>query len=533
MKKIVSLLLVFIMLLGTVTGCGKKLDVEEMPEGTVTLTVGLPQSTVITDYDDNAFTRYIEETTDVDIEFVSFSSTGSEYQQQLALMCSANEELPDVLLGFKLSTYTMNQYGEDGYFLDLTDYIEAYAPNYKAQIEKLNDETKEFIVEKGKHMESGAFYGMPRVNDCETTDLLQSMTHINKTWLDKLGLEVPTTLEELRNVLVAFNTQDPNGNGQADEVPMIGKEDLMNYITNAFVLYRQNNYNVTDGKVWDPVVTDEYRQALIYMNQLVNDGLFKKLCFSIQSETEYKALISPAEGPSKVGIFVGHPERRTSANTDALDEFIALPALSDETGKGGYTVTAPLTVDWMGFITKDCEYPAAAMKFLDAWYLDETMTIQRHGEKGVDWVEEEGKTPYGTDAHIKVINSEAFFSGNSTWAVNVLGVMTHWNYLAIQQEGEGRIAQTGRIQAELWDVMKNGKHPEEIADNLVYTDEEYLVREEKAGTMESYVVSESILFVTGEKDPNNDADWNNFLDTLKKLGRDELMKVCQSAYSRK
>jgi putative aldouronate transport system substrate-binding protein len=81
--------------------------------------------------------------------------------------------------------------------------------------------------------------------------------------------------------------------------------------------------------------------------------------------------------------------------------------------------------------------------------------------------------------------------------------------------------------------MKNGKHPEEIADNLVYTDEEYLVREEKAGTMESYVVSESILFVTGEKDPNNDADWNNFLDTLKELGRDELMKVCQSAYSRK
>jgi hypothetical protein len=285
--------------------------------------------------------------------------------------------------------------------------------------------------------------------------------------------------------------------------------------------------------VWDPVVTDEYRQALIYMNQLVKDGLYKKLCFSINSETEYKALISPTEGPSKVGIFVGHPERRTSANTDALEEFIALPALKDETGKGGYTVTNPLSVDWMGFITKDCEYPAAAMKFLDVWYLDETMTIQRHGEKGVDWEEQEGKTPYGTPAHIKVINSEAFFSGNSTWAVNVLGVMTHWNYLAIQQEGTGRIAQTGRIQAELWDVMKNGKQPKEMADNLVYTDEEYLVREEKAGTMDSYVVEQSIFFVTGEKDPTDDAVWQDFLDTLKDLGRAELMKVCQQAYSRK
>jgi len=533
MKKIISMLLAFIMLLGTVTGCGKELNVEEMPEGTVTLTVGLPQYSVISDYDENAFTKYLEETTNVDIEFVSFSSSNAEYAQQLALMCSANEELPDILLGFQIGRYAMNQYGEDGYFIDLTDYIEAYAPNYQAQLEKLDDETREYIVEKGKHIETNAYYGMPRVNNCETTDLLQSMMHINKTWLDKLGLQVPTTIEELRTVLQAFKTQDPNGNGQADEVPILGKEGIINYITNAFVLYQQNSYNITDGKAWDPVMTDEFRQALIYMNQLVKDDLYPKLCFSISSETEYKTLISPTEGPSKVGIFVGHPERRTSANTDALNEFIALPSLSDATGKGGYTVSSALGVDWMAFITKDCEYPAAAMKFLDAWYMDETIAVQRHGEKGVDWIEEEGKTPYGTDAHIKVVNSEAFFSGSSTWAINVLGVLTHWNYLAIQQEGTGRIAQSGRIQSELWDVMQNGKKPKETAANLIYTDEEYELREEKAGTIDSYIVSETILFVSGQKDPSDNAVWNEFLSTLKGLGRKELLDVCQSAYSRK
>ena len=140
----------------------------------------------------------------------------SEYAQQLALMCSANEELPDVLLGFKLGNYVINQYGEDGYFLDLTDYIDEYAPNYKAAIKKLDDNTRNYIQEKGKHLENGAYYGMPRVNDCETTDQLQSMMHINKTWLDKLGLETPTTIDELRTVLQAFKTQDPNGNGQPD-----------------------------------------------------------------------------------------------------------------------------------------------------------------------------------------------------------------------------------------------------------------------------------------------------------------------------
>ena len=508
----------------------KQLD--GLPEGTYTLTVGLPQYSVISDYDENAFTRYLEETANVNIEFVGFSSTGSEYAQQLALMCSANEKLPDVLLGFKLGRYVMNQYGEDGYFVDLNDYIDDYAPNFKSKLEELDPETREYVLEKGKHLETGAYYGMPRV-ECEATDLLQSMMHINKTWLDNLGLEVPTTLAELREVLYAFKTQDPNGNGEADEIPMLGKEGIMNYVINAFVQYHQNNFNVTNGKVWDPIKTQEFRDAIIYLNQMVKDGIYPSLCFSITSDTEYKNLISPTDGPSKVGIFVGHPERMTSANTDALNEFIALPALKDETGKGGYTITRTPEISWQAFVTKDCEYPAAAVKFLDTWYLDETMTVQRHGEKGVDWVEEKGKTPYGTDAHIKVINSEAFFSGNSTWAVNVLGIMTHWNYLAIQQEGEGRNAQAGRIQVELWDAMQNGKKVKEVADNLIYTDSEYETREEYAGQADSYIVQETKLFVAGEKNPASDAEWNAFIDTLyNELRRDKLFEVCKSAYSR-
>ena len=533
MKRIISTLLVFVMLLGTLTGCGgKKVNVEELPEGTVMLTVGIPQRSTVSDYDENAFTKYLEETANVEIEFVGFSSSTQEYRQQLALMCSANEPLPDVILGFDMSHYLANQYGEDGYFIDLTGYIDAYAPNYKEQLKKLDDKTVKYIEEKGKHLETGSQFGMPRVT-CEVTDDLQSMMYINQTWLDNLGLQAPTTIEELKTVLQAFKTQDPNKNGEADEIPLIGKEGIMNYLINAFVLYDQNNFNVTDGKVWDPVVTDEFRQALIFANGLVNDGLYSKLSFSITSDTEYKTLISPTEGDSKVGIFVGHHERMTNANTDALSHFTALPALSDATGKGGYTVTADPSVNWMGFITKDCAYPAAAMKFLDTFYMDETMAIQRHGEKDVDWVEEEGKTPYGTDAHIKVINSEAFFSGNSTWCHNTLGIMTHWNYLAINQEGEGRLAESSRLQKELWAVMNDGKAPKEKAANLVYTDEEYAVREEKAGTVDSYILSESTLFVSGEKNPTDDAAWNEFLDTLKEIGRNDLLKVCQSAYSRK
>lgn len=72
-KRMLSLLLVFVMSLGLLAGCGKKTNVEALPEGTVTLTVGIPQKATVTDYDDNAFTNYLEEQANVEIEFVYFS----------------------------------------------------------------------------------------------------------------------------------------------------------------------------------------------------------------------------------------------------------------------------------------------------------------------------------------------------------------------------------------------------------------------------------------------------------------------------
>jgi cytochrome oxidase Cu insertion factor (SCO1/SenC/PrrC family) len=61
MKKIVSMLLILVMLLGLLTGCGgKQTDVEALPEETVLLRVGIPQKANVTDYDENAFTSYLE-----------------------------------------------------------------------------------------------------------------------------------------------------------------------------------------------------------------------------------------------------------------------------------------------------------------------------------------------------------------------------------------------------------------------------------------------------------------------------------------
>lgn len=531
MKRLISLLLVFVMSLSVLVGCGGSGD--DIPEGTVTLKVGIPQKSTVSSYKDNGFTDYLEEKAGVEIDFVFFSSTKSEYVQQVALMCGAKQELPDIFLGFDFGHYVMNQYGEDGYFLDLTDLIDEYAPNYKekiAELKKEDAEIGEYVEEKGKNTNGEGLYGMPRVL-CTASDDRQTDAWINKVWLDKLGLQIPTTVDELRNVLYAFKTQDPNGNGEQDEIPMI--TDMRSYLINAFILY-EGEFNVTDGKVWDPCTTDEFRQAMIYGHDLVKDELYSSLAFTVTNNSELKALISPQDGPCKVGIFSGHPTTLTNPTTNHIAEFTALPSLQDATGKGGYEMISELPIAWTAFITKDCEYPAVAMKFLDVFYEDETISRQRHGVKDTDWVYQEGTSASGSPGYVKVLNELAYTEGNSTWCFNALGIMTHWNYLAITEDAATeRIAESNRLASEAWDIIKQARLPEERCNYLVYTAEEYEIREDKKSLMSEYVDESITNFMAGEKDPSKDADWNEFLTNLEGLGRSELMEVAQNAYSRK
>jgi len=96
-KRVISLLLVIVMSLGIFTGCKGKDKDKDVDSGEKVLTVGVPQDTTIPDYDKNALSLYLEDVTGIDIRWVFFSSSASNYKQQLTLMCTGKEKLPDVL----------------------------------------------------------------------------------------------------------------------------------------------------------------------------------------------------------------------------------------------------------------------------------------------------------------------------------------------------------------------------------------------------------------------------------------------------
>jgi len=527
-KKVVSIILILMMSLGIFAGCGQK-------KNTGKLTVGIPQDATIPNYNENAFCKYLEQASGVDIEWVYFASSAASAQQQLTLMCTGGEKLPDVLLGFQgMGHYVVNQFGEDGFIVDLTELIDKYGVNYKKQLENLPEDTRKVLQEKMVNTNNGEIYSLPLVT-CPAIDGRQSLVYINQTWLNNLNLEIPTTVEELYDVLVAFATEDPNQNGDNDEIPMLAEAQGYNYLINAFIQYQSGAFYVEDGKICDATKTTEFREAMKYINKLVTEGLYSELSFSI-GDAEYKSLLSPTDEVSKVGIFGGHHESMTDATTNTLSNYTALPSLQDATGsgKGGYTLWDDYQILYTTYITKDCKDQEKAMKLLDTFFLDETVSRMRHGEKDVDWVYEEGKNAYGTDSYVKIINGQAFFDGSLNKCThNWLGILTHWNYLPLSIEGEGRDADASRLQREQWEVIQAGKFPEERTGELTYTMEEYEIREKYNGNMLSALSEDMVLFMTGGKNPSDDAQWNAFLKRLDDFGREEIIKTLQSAYSRK
>lgn len=93
----------------------------------------------------------------------------------------------------------------------------------------------------------GNIYALPQINECYHCDNALKLW-INKAWLDKLGLQLPTTTEEFYQVMKAFKEQDPNGNGKNDELPLTGSDEMWAgnvsaFLMNAFIVddYTEKN----------------------------------------------------------------------------------------------------------------------------------------------------------------------------------------------------------------------------------------------------------------------------------------------------
>jgi putative aldouronate transport system substrate-binding protein len=213
---------------------------------------------------------------------------------QLSMML-LEDQLPDIIYNNTLATYTtINQYGDEGYFLNFKDHLDVM-PNFKKLLEDYPDYAA-FITSP-----SGAIYSMSRVNPAGIV-MDDSKAQINITWLKNVGKEIPTTLDELYDVLCAFRDQDANGNGDpSDEIPLsycnasAGSYRFEWNIRAAFGIYSdQRSYCLQaddNQQLYVAETTEAYKNFLKYMHKLYTDGLLDSETY-IQTNDEFRAKLT-------------------------------------------------------------------------------------------------------------------------------------------------------------------------------------------------------------------------------------------------
>lgn len=520
---------------------GTAVSAEETP----VLTIAIQQDANVENYDTNYQTKLIEEGCNVDLQFQLLPASLEDAKTRLALMASSGEKMPDVIC-LKLSNLEIAEYGANGVFLPMNDYLDnAEATPY---FNDIPEEDKESIL-TAITSPDGNIYTLADWSP-EDYNLTPYRCWINKTWLDNLGLSVPTTTEELKTVLEAFATQDPNGNGVNDEIPLTGAvpEAVWGgftpyYLMNAFLYYNGDQANnglslADDGKtVIAPYTTDEWRAGLEYMNELCAAGLLDPSMFTMDS-TQFTAMLD--QSPNVVGCVCAGGWGYWTGENGGLDSenFQDFEMLAPLTGPEGvsYAATFDYCPNFYWNITKDCSNPDLAMKVGDFFYRKDVSYTARYGEEGVDWSTDEADTAsrvglyeesMGIPCSLAILNDQWSKVQNKHWYAVCPHYLSTDDYRGLDSQQRGDDNRNAVLRATSYELYYDA-HPKQMP-TLNYTEEESNEISGIAADVKSYVSSSMAEFITGNRPLS---DWDNYLEELNNMGLPRLVEVAQTAYDR-
>lgn len=363
---------------------------------TLTLSIAGEKASLAPDYNEMELVQQWEEDTNIAIEWNMLAP--EVYLDKRNLLLASND-LPDAFLNSKFTDDELVRYGTDGTLIPLEGLIEQYAPNLQAIFEE-RPELKAAVTASDGHI-----YALPNAEELGLA-AVPFFWSINKSWLDALGLDVPTTVDEYHDALVAFKTQDPNGNGKADEIPLsfinnwwcadIG--DL--FAALGGIADNADHRIVRDGEVIYTGADERYRDAIATLHEWYEEGLIDPESFT-QDDKAYLA-----KGKTETPVLGSYVWWETAevVGTDRADEYVLLPVLE---GVEGQLVGRSNYADFgrnAFAITSANEFPSATMRWVDELYEPVMAAQVSYGPVGetlvenADGVLEQAELPEGVNA---------------------------------------------------------------------------------------------------------------------------------------
>lgn len=337
--------------------------------------------------DDNPVKRAIEKATNtkLNIQWVS----GNNYTDKLNVTL-ASGDMPDIVFINDPFSPVFRNMAAQGAFWDVGPFIKDY-PNLVNGISQTAWDLSK--------MADGKNYGIPRPRPSEA----DSFFIIRKDWLDALGLQVPTTAEELYQVMKAFTEQDPDKNGKDDTVGyaayldpanLAGPMGSLGQFESSFTGVN-GKWKYVDGQMVYTALLPEMKQAIEYYTRAYGEKLLPADFASLKLSQ-----IRDMAKANKVGIF----SEKAGALAEYHDQLKKIiPDLSymdfiPVTNINGYNPKGP---GFAGMISIPKKVPEEKMKrilkMVDTWMQPEVFDLQQYGIEGVHHTVKDGQKVVDTE----------------------------------------------------------------------------------------------------------------------------------------
>ena len=498
----------------------------------ITMSVFASQAVNIIDFNTNEFTRYIEDMTGIDLEFQVAPQDAAKEKVNL-LMTSG--EMPEIfLVGNSGAVPDEIRFGvEEGNLIDLTALIDTQMPNFK----KILDETPGL---RGQITATdGKIYSLPFYNEAYHVTMSQKMW-ANTELLSEMGEEVPKTIDEFYSVCKKYKEMYPDGIAVCGGTFWNG--DPTAFLSNPYLYHpgtgSPHGMVVKNGTVSTIADTEEYKEALRFMNRLYTEGLLYEGTFTMDA-TQAKALAASEGEP--VLFMAGAASTSfvdSTANPELYRHYYPMEPLQGPEGENN-TTYIPTTAAPAFAITTACEHPEAAARMVDYLYTLEGSMNAKSGVKGPGNWEDAKEGQVGLDgkpALYELIRPYSLEPQNETWQDAGVAYASSTFRFGEATDPDMDIYSPEGLELLLYRSTRDLYEPHKSSDvetlptSLKLTLDESIGIQTKSVEVQNYFTQSKVQFITGALDL--DKDWDTYVQGLDSMGMQDLIGVYQTAYDR-
>lgn len=360
---------------------------------------------------DNPVAKAITEATGVTLDVSYPVASQGDAKEDVALMI-ANDEYPDMIYA-KGSATDLYQAGA---LIDMTDLIEKYGPNikkmYGAEMEKL----------KWSQDDPG-IYQLSYAGVNQKTLTTGGSCQIQWAALKENDYKYPKTLDEYEKMIKSYLAAHPK---TEDGLDMIGitmsASDWHWMITlgNPAGLIADaspdNGQWIIDDEynVHYKHVTDEEKEYFKWLCRMYNEGILDPN-FATQTDDDYIAKVASGRVVAITDAEWHYSQCEATLVADGkVDQtYVGLPVTLREDQVEKALLYQGTTVGWGIGITKSCEDPVRAIKFLDYLCSDEGQILYHWGIEGENYFLDDNGQPYRTDEEVAKAQSDPDYAKNT------------------------------------------------------------------------------------------------------------------------